>query len=302
MAVEPGRWLGRCVRLEGYVSFNRFYADVAGYYSYDAANHDDRQNDGWLGLYPRRRYGFRGPMRRGSVVGIVHDCETDRDRAEAASPDSIIMMRGFCHYRYGLVLRVAAYRGREQAAFTRQRGDAARLTFGDLRTESEIGPVPPEVRAIVSRFAAAVRAQDEQALNAFVMFQFDNDGPDAPNAVNERRSFLLGEGASPLAALRARSRPAQAVFVRERMSVRVAESGHQGGWHACFCRRVDCTGLWPISAIDASADPVRPYFCVRPFNYDYRLPPNQIAIVRQSSYPIEPESAAFRRQRDSSRR
>jgi hypothetical protein len=119
MAREPERWLGRCVRLEGYIDYNRFYSDVAGFYRYYASNYDDMRNDGWLGLYPPRRYGFSGPMRRGTVVGLVHDCEADRLRAEDRAPNSIIMMTGFCHYRYGLVLRRVSLRAQAAADFRR---------------------------------------------------------------------------------------------------------------------------------------------------------------------------------------
>ncbi|HEX8644565.1 MAG TPA: hypothetical protein VF702_11705 [Allosphingosinicella sp.] len=303
MAEEPARWLDRCVRIEGYVSYNRFYADVAGYYSYVASDYADRRNDGWLGLYPWRRYGFRGPMRRGSVVGIVHDCETDQERAEAETPGGFIMMTGFCHYRYGLVLRPAIFRPGAPADFVRQVGDEARLRFGDLQTESEVGPAPPEVRGLAARFVAAVAARDEQALNQLVSFSNEVGRPLDRRRLAARRAFLIGDGGSPLSVLRPGSTSLQSAFFRTRRPQDAASESPSYGWHACYCRTADCTGLWPISDADATADPTRPYLCIQMYSeHNPRLAPNKIAVTRAAPYPIEPERTAFRRQSDSFRR
>ena len=298
MAQEPERWLGRCVRVDGYVDYNRFYSDVVGFYRYFATDHQDTRNAGWLGLYPPRRYGFRGPMRRGSVIGVVHDCDTDHARARARSPDSIVMMTGFCHYRSGLVLRRVSIRPGARADFERQTGDERRRNFGDLETTGEAGPVPAEVRGLLDRFLAAVRAGDEETLRRLAVLR-DGDEQDELARAAADRAFLLGEGSSSLAWLRVAPVPLPVLFFRQRSRRPVQGSG---SWHACFCRIEDCTGLWPISADDASADPVRPYVCVQAFGYDYRRPPDRIGIVRQSSYPLEPRRAAFRRRPESSRR
>jgi hypothetical protein len=298
MAREPERWLGRCVRLDGYVDYNRFYSDVVGFYRYFATDYQDTRNLGWLGLYPARRYGFQGPMRRGSVFGIVHDCETDHARAQARSLDSIVMMTGFCHYRAGLVLRRVSFRPEARADFERQMGEAERRDFGDLETTSEAGLPPAEVRVLFDRFLAAVRAGDEETLRRLAALR-DGDEQDAPRRAAADRAFLLGEDGSPLASLRGAPVPPPVVFFRQR-SHRPPQGS--GSWHACFCRIEDCTGLWPISAEDATADPVRPYVCVQAFGYDYRQAPDRIGIVRQSGYPLEPRRTAFRRRPESSRR
>jgi hypothetical protein len=297
MAREPQRWLGRCVRLEGYVSYNHFYSDVAGFYRYFASDYQDHRNDGWLGLYPRRRYGFRGPLQRGAVVGVVHDCETDRDRAEAERPDSIVMMLGFCHYRYGLVLNPASYRPAEPVEFERQMGEVARRSFGDLLSESESGEVPPEVAALAERFAAAILARDAAALSTLVEFHDRDERPDEERAAWQR-SFLIGEGNSPLGDLRASSQ--RAIF-RERRPARSEEDPFRG-WHVCFCRSADCTGIWPIGRVDATASPEHPYWCASMYNRDYRLPPATIGISARPAYPLEPARTAFRRPSESSRR
>lgn len=298
MAQEPERWLGRCVRVDGYVDYNRFYSDVVGFYRYFAADYEDTRNLGWLGLYPARRYGIQGPMRRGSVIGVVHDCETDHARAQARSPDSIVMMTGFCHYRYGLVLRRVSFRPEARADFERQTGDEQRRSFGDLETIAETGPLPAEVGVLFDRFVAAVRAGDEETLRALAILRDGDEQDERRRAVSER-TFLLGEDGSSLASLRVAPVPPPATFFRQRSHRR---SQYPGSWHACFCRIRDCTSLWPISAQDASADPVRPYVCVQAFGYDYRRPPDRISIVRQSGYPLEPPRTAFRRRPESSRR
>lgn len=290
MAREPQRWLGRCVRLVGYVSYNHFYADVGGYYRYFASDYDDHRNDGWLGLYPRRRYGFRGPMQRGSVVGIVHDCESDQERSDA------IMMMGFCHYRYGLVLREVSLRAQASVDFHRQTGDGARRAIGDLETAEEAGPLPPEVSSLFNRFILAVRAGDQATLQGLIVSNY-GDEQDEHRRVAAERAFLLGSE-SPLAVLRAAREP-QVAYFRSRLPRHVERPGN---WHACFCKTADCSNVWPISESDATADPVRPYLCVEAFGQDYRRPADRIGVIRQSGYPLEPARTAIRRPSESVRR
>jgi hypothetical protein len=210
---------------------------------------------------------------------------------------------GFCHYRYGLVLQPARFRPGAPADFVRQMGEAARERFGDLQTESEVGPAPPEVRALADRFLAALALQDEQALDRFVELSDESRPHLNPRMRRARRAFLFGEGPATLALLRRNPDAVQRAFFRARLPRATYATSAYRGWHACYCRTADCTGRWPISEIDAAVHESRPYLCIGLYNaHDSRLAPDRIVISRDAPYPIEPPASAFRRPPESSRR
>lgn len=288
IAHEPERWLGRCVRLQGYAEFNIFYADVAGYYTSLASDQDDRPNDGWLGLYLDRPLP-RGRLQSGIAVGIVHDCGRDYEaEAAQAGPDTWVMSIGYCHYRSGLVLLSADFRAGRAIAFERQVGEAARAAFGDLDPESAALRPPAEVIALADRFLAALRAGDGDALRG--MTDLWSELMPA-NAREEQafRAYLLGEPGSPLAGLRTMPGDPQRIYFRERQDWQAADFGYWARWHVCFCRGPDCRGRWPISAFDATAAPTRPYLCLRALNRtSLNEAPDHVAIERRGEPLHEP--------------
>src|SRR5687768_9509440 len=96
IAGAPDKWFDRCVRLDGYVTSNVFYEDVAGYYRRQASDKRDRPNDGWLGLYFRTDDDWQKLLRRAEVVGIVETCERGYANAEATrEPNEIIFVTGY---------------------------------------------------------------------------------------------------------------------------------------------------------------------------------------------------------------
>ena len=286
MARHPDPWLGRCVRLEGFVSWNRYFADVAGAYSYRAADSEDRGNDGWLGLYLPGPW--VGTLRRGTVWGVLHDCGRDYDTAEAnLGPNEIVFMTGFCHYQGGQVLRRAGFRPAGPASFHRQTDAAARFLFGDLVEASfDHGP-PPEVVDLADRYLQAIRTGDEATLRELVApwSELVEDASDE----QEFQAFIRGERNSPVADLRRRPEPQRRYF-REKESSRDHEFGYAARWHVCFCRGSDCAGRWPISADDASTLERRPYVCLRAINSRTMLsdPPDQLSLDRADNGFLEP--------------
>lgn len=260
LAAAPEKWLGRCVRLEGFTTGYTFYQDVAGTYRYDASDRDRRPNDGWLGLYFRQGRDHRRGMRRATVAGIVHDCERDYESAAAtAGPNEIIMPVGYCHYRGGLILLDATVRHGDLFAPFRATGERARLDYGDLRTVDEAGSPPEPVVRLVRLFAAAVRSGDSGRAAALAQSYNRNVGED-PASRARWHDFLIGGG--PFAFLR-KSRREEAVWFHTRLSLYDVKYREPGTWFACFCATSDCERSWPISARDAAADADPAYSCVR---------------------------------------
>jgi hypothetical protein len=292
IAAEPERWRGRCVRLEGYVAHNLFVADIAGGYSAQATNRADRRNDGWLGLYFQSRRDYRFAPRRGTVVGVVDDCASNYARGVAeAAPDTLVMPSGYCHYRGGLILIPASFHSSGRARFERQMGDEARRRFG---------PVPAEVRALARTFLEKVRTGDAAALRAFVGLWSEVEPEDGTWAA-AFTDYLLGRNGSPIAALRDLPQP-QIAFFQESLSRAEVEEGETGDWHICFCKTADCAAVWPISAADATAEPRRPYVCLRAFDSrNGGNPADALGLVRRGGVR-EPARTAFRRQSESFRR
>jgi hypothetical protein len=296
MAVAPQPWIGRCVRLEGLVTSNVYFADVAGAYAASATNERDRANDGWLGLYlPRNRDYSRRPV-RAELIGTIDTCEASHARRSAqAGPDGLVMMFGYCHYRGGLILRGSGFRPGSPARFVRQMGDANRRAFGDLETEAEAGPAPREVRELGERFLRGLRTRDAAALLDFVGLWSEYEHPERPRWRARFGAWLTGDRGSPLAALRDGPERPQTAFFREMIHRDEREDGETGDWHICYCKTADCSATWPISADDATAEPVRPYVCLRAFDEDHgNSAPDRLAVVRRGRLR-EPPETAFRR-------
>jgi hypothetical protein len=287
MARAPDRWLGRCVRISGYVAGRYFFADVGGAYARFAEDRDDRRNDGWLGLYFIDRHVVSRPMQRGTVVGVVHDCGRDYAAEEArAGPNTLVMSTGYCHYQSGLVLLPATFSSSGSARFERKVSEAARRRFGNLEPERPGNRPPPAVVRLADRFLSGVRRGDGAGLATFVLPWSDEVPPETPAAQAAFRKRLAGEPGSPLRPIRLAGSNPQRVYFRERQS---PSWNLPPTWHICFCRTGDCTGRWPIHSIDATAGPSRPYICVRAFNSTISgSPPDRIGIDRRESMFVEP--------------
>lgn len=287
IARDREAWVGRCVRMEGYSVGNFFYADVAGYYASRASNRVDRENDGWLGLYRASARVARG-LERGTVVGTVSYCGHGRDSDAEPDPNVVVMFVGYCHYQGGLILLGARFRAAGRATFERQLGEAARARFGDLEPDSADRPVPAEVAGLADRFLAALRSGDGAALRAMTAL-WSERMPNDPAGERALLAYLLGEGGSPLAALRGMEGPPPRAYFREMASREDAADGISGDWHVCFCKSSDCAGRWPVGTLDSNASPDRPYVCLIAIHSQLRdEPPDLLAIERGGNGLVEP--------------
>lgn len=284
---------GRCIRLEGYVLFDFFYADAGGVYGVTATNNHDRNNDGWLGLYFRPGVAPEWTLRRGMVWGILDDCESVDERRQRL-PDgqyetSLDVYEGdsACGYFAGLILRSADFRAQGPAAFERLTGASARERAGDLRAQSPALRAPAEVVALADRFITALRAGDLAALRQFVHLYSELD-PATPQEQAAFDAYLRGEGGSPLRALIAMpTAPAPAFF---RALGQIRPHPYPGSWYVCFCRTADCAGSWPIHHADAGAYPTLPYVCLVAHNerLDHALPSDRLGLSRHPAMFPEP--------------
>ncbi|MBV9883863.1 MAG: hypothetical protein JO276_12720 [Sphingomonadaceae bacterium] len=291
MGRNPNPWLGRCVRLDGFVSWNKFYADIGGAYAEAASDRVDRHNDGWLGLYFERGRDWKPVLRRATVYGILHDCGRDYQAAAlAAGPNTLVMSTGYCHYQGGLTLVPAVFRAAGPARFERQMGEAARVRFGDLSPAGPGHDPPATVVRLADHFLDLLRTDDGPGLRALVHLWSQNDPETEPDG-SAFTTWLRGEGDSPLRPLKSAAAPQRAYF-QEAVRRDAAADGQVGGWHICFCRAGDCTGRWPISAIDADSAPSRPYVCLRAYRHDLGPEePDRLGIDRQERGFTEPSAA-----------
>lgn len=285
VARAPEAWFERCIRMDGFVSRNRFYADVGGYYASAANDADARRNEGWLGLYTIKR---RWPEQlvHATVTGRLGSCERAAAAAEARrKPNVIIMLTGYCHYTGGLTLRFTEIEAQGPARLERLMGRVAREDYGDLIAAQSRSLVPPVISDLADQFIAGVRRGDGATLAELVVPYITGYDED-PARVAAFRFYLAGEGDSALAFLRQADEPQRAYFY-ERQSPEHQSFGYVPTWHVCFCRTADCSETWPISAIDSDATTDRPYVCVRTVMPDEGLnsPPRQLGIVPTAGLP-----------------
>jgi hypothetical protein len=263
IAAAPDQWFDRCVRLDGYAEGGAFYSGVEGFYRRGAGDAADRPNEGWVGLYLAGDKGWRRPLRRATVVGRVDACGRIYERSTAAAePGSIIMLLGYCHYEGGLVLMEAGAETIGPARLVRAMGDEARIGFGDLEPAGPERPLPGDVAALVNRYLVAFQAADREALGKLVT-PYDALEPENDAGRRKLESLLLGEK-GPFAPLKARPM-LEPVYFQARVERELAEEGEEGDWFACLCKTADCTRVWPIAAVDATAREGRPYVCLRVF-------------------------------------
>lgn len=269
LATNRRRWVGRCVTVSGPAWYNDMYSDVGGFYltrrwtSQAAWRHR-------IGLY---RYGgedevARARVRQGTVTGIVDTCEriyqrseaenaVEQKRLDAKGEGEIIltMLTGYCHYTGGTVIHVAEEAYEPGASFTRLIGEGARTRYGSLVVDPPQWISLRRARAVAADVRAAVTAGDRKRLSGL----FGKFG-----AEPEELAYLLDRPDSPFRELRdPRRHPSIAVLVEE-----VDYGGEplrrrtDRNAYLCFCRRGDCSKLWPIADFDTWNRPDRPYACL----------------------------------------
>lgn len=269
LMAAPEEWIGECVHLNGYVSGYTFFADVAGVYRFGAANRMYDPNQGWLGLYFDDQSDWQDRMRSASVVGRVNTCQRSYEAALAeADEDTLIMMIGYCHYRGGLTLNSVQIRAGSEIQFERQVGDQNRRSFGDLSEQMPPSMLPIDVTDLFDLFLSALRSGDTVLMGQIVdSWNLLDDELDRQAFV----SYLAGRRNSPFSVMREAGPELQIAYFLERENSEFAEDESDQAWVGCFCVEEDCTGRWPISTIDATAETRTPYVCLRAVYEDHHV-------------------------------
>ena len=270
VARAPSRWLGRCVRVRGFLQYTSLYSSVEGLYLAQRRDPDSYSLGGDLrhriGLYGE--YPSSDALKYLSVVGVVDSCErrgrearrledeTNRRTRAAGVEDEIIvmMLSGYCHYFPGAVIKVNEAIDLPARRLERLVGDRARLRYGNLVPGRRTWHRYADLHRRAEAFLAAIRTGDRARLSVLHgrfgarRQELDRllDDPDSPFRE------LRGGGARPYIIL---------YYAFDNSGRPPEEQRHQDGF-ICYCRALDCEGRWPISTVDTGPRPDHPYACV----------------------------------------
>ena len=162
IARRSANFIGRCVTLSGPSSGASLFSGIEGIYlgqwpSVFGGRVGARHR---IGLYSQnhalrdRSLMANGPPHL-SVTGRVDSCERLHARLEAAHPDGLAMMGGYCHWFGGPYVDVASWSVDPAIRYERLVGEASRRRVGDLV------PAPAGIRDL-----AALRAFARDFLDA----------------------------------------------------------------------------------------------------------------------------------------
>lgn len=265
------RLLGRCVTVTGPANGIALFSGVEGIYRtsrYGASGNPDpdelRRHR--LGIYARdnalRSLAVHTPGALWvTATGRVSTCKREYDAATAAAgKDAIIMMAGYCHYYSGAVLTDVTFTVDRSRRPYRLTGERARARVGDLVPTPADWPHLQALRNSAEMFRSAVLRRDEAALAE--MHGMDKERNEHDTALLKA---ILDEPGSPFERLRSVAPPQTQIFVSVADILR-ARQGHppeHPSGTVCYCRGLNCKGLWPISSIDADNARDRPYVCIR---------------------------------------
>jgi hypothetical protein len=194
-----------------------------------------------------------------SIVGRVQDCEEVRACVhEAAGPDEIVMISGYCHNSNGAYIWIENLRRRKGRPFERQM--TARPGYRDLTPAPEDWAHRAKVDALADEFLKALRSGDRERLLALHFRNAELEWEDDEAQVVR---FVLKDRKSPFLDTRKRSELPQRQILVERASLESNDERDSSNYRAtiCFCREDDCTGRWPIASFDADNLRTRPYVC-----------------------------------------
>jgi hypothetical protein len=292
VAVDPERWIDRCITVAGAASWHMLYADVASIYR------TGRLPNGNAGASQRFRIGlddrhvselrdWRGSIHPVTVTGRVDTCGRRAQRAESAArarnQPAVFTLSGYCHWLSGAVLI---------AERVERTGPPVERLMGAMlpRGSGELVEAPPTWRdrdaleEVADAFAAALRSDEAGPLANLLSVR-----PGTPHA-----DHLLRQSRAAFRQLPHIPRTQLLHFIsRYDPGQGLADNGSFEAL-TCFCRTADCSRLWPRSIMDADAAPERPYACYRVERGDW---PGAVPQVSYSTSALlkEPQATALAR-------
>ena len=293
-------WEGHCVRVQGLGTTRRLYANRQALL--DPLPYDETPTARSIVINPFRRLPRPHPPRQAEVVGTVGRCVTEYaivNGMRAREPDAIIMLAGYCHTSLENYLRPVAIR------FLSER-PIPRLTEAEVPPERrELVDVPENLPGRASGLAAAramltaIQLRDEAAFARLddPASAAERARPGAPTPASWLRENLRETHRRFRQAIARNSvfagLPASATRQERNLIARgdrdyalANPASGAPGFITCWCRTPDCSGRWPVRALDADNDPSRPYACIR--TNEYMLGPGR-GVAIQALARIEPD-------------
>jgi hypothetical protein len=256
---SPNTAIGRCVAVEGLAIGNQLHADNVARYRPQTRYNDPSSTGAIIGLYGARQSDVR--PQRVRIVGRLGTCADLLARAQRAStPDSIVMLGGYCHYFSGATIdavTVTAHGDADQVRMPRGRADPA---LGNIAPMAA-GPARDRLmQAAVGLFAGL------GTVDVYRSILRPNNGPPRSDAeINALATRLAtgagtrsGDGVTEIFGWRT---PLWAGAEERAGFARQSEQVTEG--IACHSIRPDAAALWPISDSDAFIGGQRPYACAR---------------------------------------
>src|SRR5262245_14495778 len=262
VATDLAKYQGHCVTIDAVMQELSLFDDVDGVYLkpkdlLDPSSNGARIGLGNLGRHASERY------RHVSVWGRVGDCQAIRDCVDAAFPDAVVFVTGYCHSYNGAILSVEGLKFRKGPPFERRMGSFGRQGYGDLQPAPADWPHRDFIAGLADKFISALRTGDGTEL---ANIHYRNVGLQWVDEEEALLRFLLRDRKSPFADIRTSATPPQRQILVQRPwrdpeeSDDVTEDDDYSST-VCFCREPDCTGRWPIAQRDADNVRDRPYAC-----------------------------------------
>lgn len=258
-----GALSGHCVVIEGTVAGRLLVEDDRARYRREREANTPSSTSAVLGYYGDTYFDQPTRVR---VLGIVSDCEAGRLAAQAADPQAIVMMSGYCHYFRGRVIIARSVENLGPAHPVRQLRTDATVDLGNLSPLAD-GDVRRQMERAAAAFGLAIQAESRAAIAA--MHGGGASGARSPAQLAAVEQLIFDDAASPFAALRGEGAMSVEIFGWR------APLWADAQWHAerartgtaqaiaCLSRHPDAAALWPIDSKDADNRPGRPYACTR---------------------------------------
>lgn len=268
----------KCVRITGLQRADAIYSSISGYYlvapasvshSIDARSVKD---DNVIGLYlPEKLTGkqFLSGAATTTVIGRVGTCDD-------LNGPNVIMIVGYCHHGPGDVFIAVTYMHSKPARFIRLIGESVRQTVGNLREVSPDWPLKPLVEEVAQRWLASIQNNGFATFRRLALGAQDPNESDAdlaaivsgPGPYHDAEQYVFFDKSSSFAQFRGAKTNPELVLFRYTDSVAEPKAQLEFQAIACFCRKDDCSNLWPISDFDAANAPQRPYICAEIWRYN----------------------------------
>lgn len=269
------RYAGRCVRMRGILADGRLYADRQATLETRDKTADDRRPKRSIVVLRDGQF----PPALVELVGRLSDCGWAHDAVasyQAAHPDEIVMVSGFCHTSIEAYFDKPMVRILSTAPILRLLEAEVPLAKRLLVETPAVLPGRGKAIDAAKALLVAISTRDEAAFrrlhNPLAQDILDTDGPSGRTnewVAEAHTDFLRSGTLRPVAAaILAHPERQTRVFIE---ADDAADFRDNGGTPyrltTCWCTVDNCSGRWPIALYQADNIPARPYFCAMVGSY-----------------------------------